>query len=470
MNKTDSEEASSFLRAQLCEHSPVPHFALKRDGTIAHLNDAVARLLRTAPVSLLKSSGAALVAQNDRPVFQSFFHDILAGQTPNCRVTLLGLGGFSVAVRLEGRYLPELELCLVAALELSESGPGPRESMERAILKTINEQTGIVICVKDRAGRVLYLNPAMSRFLGKAPEDVLGACDLEPIADPEQVAGIKANDRRIMENGISECVEETGCSAAGPWTYLFTKSPLGDQDGKVNGIVGVGLDITSRKKAEERLKRYAQRLIAVEDSLRKQIARELHDDVGQELTCLLFDLAHIERMLGEEADAGLLETLENSRRLTKAIHRSVRSLMASLHPIQLEVHGLVMALQAYASEFQGRTGICVTLEAPPGFPRLPSERETALFRICQEALTNVLKHAEATGVSIALTSDAGCVRLCLSDDGIGLTLRDAAPKSTDSGWGLTIMRERAELTGGCFHAVSAPGKGTTIQVEYPDPS
>ncbi|GFO59575.1 hypothetical protein GMST_19000 [Geomonas silvestris] len=465
MNNLAPHDDRTTSCARFYDLSPVPHIALTGAGTIVDLNGAAGELLgsHTARPGV---SLAAAVAEQDLPAFRDFLGKIMAGDSAGCTVTLLRAGAAPVSLRLAGRHVAGADLVLVALFELSGPDHQPREMLERGILKVIDEQTNIVICVKDREGRVRYLNQAMSRFLGRSPEEVLGRCDLEPIADAEQVVQIRANDRRIMDTGCTECFEESGTSAAGPWTYLFTKSPYLDRAGNSVGVVGIGLDITARKKAEETLKRYAQRLIVVEDELRKGIAMELHDDVGQELTALTLNLAIIGRNLGADAAQALRGTMEDSRQLIKAIHRSVRSLMVSLHPTQLEEYGLVSAVLTYAKQYQERTGIAVTVKTAPDFPRLASGREIALFRITQEALNNVLKHAEATEVSIVLTRDTSSVRLCLVDNGKGLALPHGFPRLTETGWGLTIMRERAELVGGRFAIASEAGRGSTITIEF----
>jgi len=462
-NRCPNDRSTSS--AQLCDLSPVPHIALTSIGTLAHLNGAASALLGSA-ATLPGFSFAASLAERDHLSFQSFLGEVFAQGSAGCTVNLKHAAAPPTLVRLAARRVPDADLCLMAVVELSGPDHHPREMLERGILKVIDEQTNIVICVKDREGRVRYLNQAMSRFLGRSPEEVLGRCDLEPIADAEQVAQIRANDRLIMETGCTECFEESGTSAAGPWTYLFTKSPYLDDEGNAVGVVGIGLNITRRKQAEEDLKRYAQRLIAVEDKLRKRIAMELHDDVGQELTALTLNLGIIGRNLGTDAAQTLRSTMDDSRQLIKAIHRSVRSLMVSLHPTQLEEYGLVSAVASYAKQYQERTGIVVAVTTTPGFPRLASGREIALFRIVQEALNNVLKHAQATRVSIALALEASSVRLCVTDNGKGLDLQPGFPRHTETGWGLTIMRERAELVGGRFTIESGPSGGCTITIQF----
>jgi len=227
-------------------------------------------------------------------------------------------------------------------------------------------------------------------------------------------------------------------------------------------MFGLVHDITERKKAEKTLKRYAQRLIVLEEDLRTRISMDLHDDIGQELTALSFNLAHIDNNLHEDE---LRSTIEDSRLLTKEISRSVRNMMVDLRPAQLEEYGLAAAIRSHVSQFAERTGLAVALQISPQFPRLSAKKEIALFRITQEALTNIAKHAAASQATLSLESDADVVRLCISDDGQGFVPREAALQPAGSGWGITIMRERAELVGASFRLTTNPGEGTAIEIE-----
>jgi len=151
--------------------------------------------------------------------------------------------------------------------------------------------------------------------------------------------------------------------------------------------------------------------------------------------------------------------------LTKEISRSVRNLMAELRPSQLEEYGLASAIRSYGSQFSQRTGIAVVIQIPPQFPRLRPKAEIALFRITQEALNNITKHALASNVLISLVCNGATVCLTITDDGTGFCQQGTRTNPTGSGWGLTIMRERAELIGGRFRLDSVTGKGTSITVE-----
>jgi len=235
-------------------------------------------------------------------------------------------------------------------------------------------------------------------------------------------------------------------------------------------MFGLVHDITERLKAEKTLKLYAQRLIVLEEGLRKRISTELHDDIGQELAALGFNLAFLGNHLPEETRGDLRSVLEDSRLLTKKVSHFVRTMMVDLRPAQLDEIGLGPALRSYADLYARRTALSVAVQISPAFPRLPATAEIALFRIAQEALNNVAKYADAKQVTISLGREGTKVRLSIVDDGRGFLPREAALMPTGSGWGLTIMRERAELLGGSFLLDTKPGMGTSIVIEVSEGS
>jgi PAS domain S-box-containing protein len=224
-------------------------------------------------------------------------------------------------------------------------------------------------------------------------------------------------------------------------------------------------DITERKRAEDRINEYAQRLIEMEEDLRKSIARDLHDDVAQELTALGLNLVYASNHLTCDPENSLSSILEDSRTLTKAVSRSVRDLMVELYPLQLEEYGLPDAIRLHAEQFTNRIGIEVTVNNDPQIPRLTRKDETAIFRIVQEAMSNIMKHAAATKVTISLNKVGEFVQLTITDDGKGFVLQEALPQLGGSGWGLTNMRERARLIGGVLCVNSNLGQGTSITLE-----
>jgi two-component system sensor histidine kinase UhpB len=229
------------------------------------------------------------------------------------------------------------------------------------------------------------------------------------------------------------------------------------------------LDITESKRVEKalqestrQLRALSARLAEAEESERQQIARELHDQVGQNLTALGINLSIVLSQLPEEMADPLGSRLEDALTLVDETTERVRSVMADLRPPVLDDYGLVAALHWYVERFAERTEIAVAVEGEELDPRLFPRIENALFRIAQEALTNVGKHAQATQANVSLETDGETTRMTVIDDGVGF---DAAESDGSPGWGLLTMSERAEAVGGQCRVESRPGQGTRVVVE-----
>jgi signal transduction histidine kinase len=213
----------------------------------------------------------------------------------------------------------------------------------------------------------------------------------------------------------------------------------------------------SRRVARDALRR----IVSGQELERRRLARELHDETGQALTSILLGLRAVE-------DAGnsddLRQAASDLRELVVATLQDVRRLAVQLRPKALDDFGLVPALERLVQTFSESTDIRVALEAQLGDERLPPEVETTLYRIVQEALTNVVKHAEAANVSILLVRGNGSATVVIEDDGLGFD----PDKTREGGLGLVGMRERAELHEGQLRIESAPGgEGATLVIEVP---
>ena len=226
-------------------------------------------------------------------------------------------------------------------------------------------------------------------------------------------------------------------------------------------------DITAVKLAEDALRRYSRRLVEAEEEARKKLAMVLHDEIGPELTDLGIILALIRQNLPPEELEKLGDRFEDSGVLIENITRTVRGVMAELRPPVLDDYGLPAALRWQAELMGKRTGFRVELRVDEPFPRLTPDRETALFRISQEALTNSVKHAAARHATISLRCRNGLVQLVITDDGRGFAPSTTSFPRKKSTMGLTLMRERAEAFGGRFQLASEPGEGVTVTVELP---
>jgi PAS domain S-box-containing protein len=236
-------------------------------------------------------------------------------------------------------------------------------------------------------------------------------------------------------------------------------------DGKFAGVHGSLRDISERERLEGDLRSQAAELAASQE--RAHLARELHDSVTQALFSMGLTLRTLELLLGTDPDAARSKLVE-LRELQKDALAEMRTLIFELRPSSLESDGLVQALRTHATAVQRRTGLIVVVDAEP-IDRLPLVVEEALYRIGQEALHNIVKHANASNATIRTVREGEYLRLTVTDDGSGFD-----PESVPRGHlGLIGMRQRIELVGGELRVESRPGHGSTIEASVPiaaDPS
>ena len=217
------------------------------------------------------------------------------------------------------------------------------------------------------------------------------------------------------------------------------------------------------RESYSRLRELSLRLVEVEEAERRNINRELHDRVGQNLSALNLNLAIVRNQLPQDVLQDLRFRLDDACVLLETTSREVRDVMAELRPAALDDYGLFAALRHHAAAVAKRLSIEVTVEGKALDPRLPPTTETALFRIVQEALNNVGKHARAQRVKIVLAETQGLIRLTVTDDGIGF---NAVRSSQDApAYGIVTMQERAEAVGARLRIASTPGEGTRLEVE-----
>ena len=249
-------------------------------------------------------------------------------------------------------------------------------------------------------------------------------------------------------------------------------SVLTDEQGEPIRVFGATQDVTELKRAEEKLKETSAQLRALSASLQsareeesKRIAREIHDELGGALTTWKWDLEEIRDIVSEPVDPSQVTTLrtkiEAMIKLTETTLDMVRRLASELRPMALEL-GLAEAIEWQSLQFENRTGIAVTLEFPPNKIDLNDDRSTAVYRILQEALTNIQRHAQATKVTITAREELGQFILTIKDNGRGITETE---ESAGQSLGLIGMRERAYLVGGDINIESIEGDGTKITVQ-----
>jgi two-component system, NarL family, sensor histidine kinase UhpB len=296
--------------------------------------------------------------------------------------------------------------------------------------------------------------------------DVLGFCfddclDARPGGPPRWT---RASDRYEVEQQVRLCDGDTAFR-------LHTVIVVRDRAGALTKIYGTVQDVTERRRIEEersanarRLAELSRELVRIQEDERRRLARELHDRTSPNLSAVSLNLSMIAAELPREEAEDLDARLADTTALLEDTIAGIREISADLHPSALEHAGLVPALRGYAVQFARRTGIDIVLPDETFESCLSADKETALFRIAQEALTNCVKHSAAKSISLAFAREGGRVVMSIVDDGVGFDPALLGKDGRTPGLGLLTMRERAEFAGGELDVVSAPGKGVCVSV------
>jgi PAS domain S-box-containing protein len=330
-----------------------------------------------------------------------------------------------------------------------------------------------IFYLNDQPGRMLRWNRNFAAASGYTDKEIarLHPLDFFTGVDRERVA--KAI-REVYEFGESSVEAPFVAKDGSSRLYLLTGKRI-DMSG-MPCLVGMGIEITARKAAEAATEQYARRLqatshrlLTVQESERRSLARELHDAVGQELTALSLNLTIIDGALPEATAGKVRERLEDSQELLEETTRHLRNIMTELRPPGLDELGLLAALREHVSQVARRSELEVTVAGVEPQPRLTPTEEIALFRIAQEALNNIVKHARAGVATLSLQQNSHSVVLTVTDNGVGFDT-SAKPIMGGYGMGTTTMRERAEAIGATLQLQSVAGEGTRITVELSWPA
>jgi PAS domain S-box-containing protein len=258
------------------------------------------------------------------------------------------------------------------------------------------------------------------------------------------------------------------------WIGSLSFAPVRAEDGTITGAVITARDVTDSKRAEdavresekialqrEQFQALAERLRRAREEERTRVARDLHDQIGQILTAIKLDLTWMGRHLPKGKDE-LRERLNGTIGLITEGVRSVRKICSGLRPGVLDDLGLAAAIEWQAAEFASRTGIECVVQVPATDVTLEEDQATEFFRIFQECLTNVMRHADAKSVSVTLRADNGDLVLIVADDGKGFVEAEVSDSL-----GFLGMKERAQVCGGSLDIASSPGIGTTVALRVP---
>lgn len=354
--------------------------------------------------------------------------------------------------------------------ELQESEAYYRSLFENALY-------GIAITGPDF--EFVKVNDAWCKLIGYTKGELLDNMSVLDVTMPDQIPESmelmkKLNSREVKQSRLEKRYKTKSGDIIDAITFV---KGIYDDQGRYLGNAASILDITKRKQGEEqlqyaynRLQDLTRRLETAKEEERTRIARELHDEFGQCLSSLKWDLACLRRELQGQANLENADNLENriqsmSELLLQTIH-TTRRIATSLRPALLDDLGLVPALEWLVRDFQDRTGIACTLSIEP--KTIPDsfnpENSTALFRITQELLTNILRHANATQILISMRMGEEFLVLEVQDNGIGFTEH---LYSSQGSLGLLGIRERSQALGGNFTIQGDSGKGTLAVIQIP---
>lgn len=333
------------------------------------------------------------------------------------------------------------------------------EQTYRAVFEAAPD--GILVVGAD--GRILDLNPAAEQMFGYGKEELVGS-EVETLVPAAARSAHRAERRAYVDEpharpmGIG--LELRGVRRDGTeFPVEISLSPL-EVDGETR-VISIVRDVTDRK----RLRQFGAGAMQAAEEERRRIARELHDDTAQRLAGLLIRL----RLVRETGDDGEREELlDQVREEVLASAESIRRMARGLRPPALQDAGLEAAIRGHVRDRLEASSLLPDLEIEPVADRLNGEVKLALYRIVQEALSNVLRHAEAERVRIRVQGRDGRVVAEVEDDGSGFDVPDSV-EAIDRGLGLLGMQERATLAGGRLEIESERGRGTTIRVLVPAP-
>ncbi len=413
------------------------------------LRKIASALLMGAAVSIMHYTGMAAASYTRSNELPDLSHAV--------NISLLGIAGIGVV------SVMVLEITVLTALV-------DRLQKQRALLDELFEQAPQAVALMNVDRQVIRVNREFTRVFGYSPQEVLGR-SLTGLIVPEESHHEAERNMDLVAHGQRVDLEVIRQRKDGSRLHVSVTGVPVSVPGRQIAVYGIFRDITALKQAEEELQRsfrqlreLTARLQSVREEERARVAREIHDELGQALTAIKLDLASLMGALRADQQEEL-EKAESILRLIDQTIVSVRRIATELRPGILDDLGLVAAVEWAAQEFEARTGTKCLLDLPGDDIVIDQERTTAIFRIFQETLTNVTRHAEATRVDVRLGRENGNIVLEVRDNGRGI-----AEERLSSGRSLGIlgMRERALLLGGELTITGAPGKGTTVKVLIPE--
>ena len=469
---TDRHDTQERLRTIIAS-DPDCVKQLDAEGRLLDMNPAGLAMIQAESIEQVRGLEIAqVIAPEHRAAFNDLHRRVFAGGSGTLEFEIIGLKGQRRWLTTHAVPLRDASGTIHAALGITRD-ISRRRIAELALVKSeerfckafyANALPLLITRLSD--GMVLDANEAFTKLVNRPRDEILGQTTVElGVIEPARRAAVI---ERLRDEGVVNDIElELHPRDSEPRTGLLSlvRIELGGQE----CILGTYRDVTEAKRAEEQLRasRTALRSLAtrqqdIREDERSRIAREIHDSLGQALTALKLQLVAAQDAAATETPA-LSARLAETALMVDDLVKSVRRIATELRPPILDQLGLPAAVQWLAQDFARRTSIRCQTSIHPTDGAITNELATALFRIVQEALTNVLRHAGATRVDIELGVKSGCVTVEINDDGSGITEVGMGPGSL----GILGMRERAAALGGVLEVAPRSNGGTRVAAWFP---
>jgi len=470
------------------ESAPDAMFLLDQAGSILLINGMAEQLFGYPRTDLVgKNFVDSLIPRQHRPLQSQYFSQVI--ENPSSSRTSFGVDLF--ASRKDGSIFPmEVDVSRLYTangywMAINVHDISDRKRAEAALreseqtYRALFENAGDAIFLTDIEGQIIQVNKTATQLLGYNHIELVGL-SIYDITMPENEPDVMLKmDSLLKGNRLTPYMRRYIKRSGEVLPTENYKVLVSDTDGKPKYFQTVARDITERIKAEqaqsqlmeeirksnEQMRHLALRLQEVEELERQKLAVELHDRVGQNLTGLNLNLKILQNQLPAESLPGVHKRLNESLIMVEETTHKIRDVMADLNPPVLDEYGLLAAIKWYGGEFGEQTGITTSVRGKKLNPRLIAGIEKILFRLVQETLNNVAKHAQATRVVISIKADKKTVSVVVKDNGRGFDPGKVKEPSAQPHWGFLSMRQRAASIGAQLVINSVIGKGTQVMIK-----
>jgi len=482
-------EAEQALRtharrlAEIIENEPECVTLVDMSGQIVEKNLAGLEMLEVGSLEEARRQPLEdYVHPEDRRAFRSMLERVARGESTKLEYRLIGARGGQRWLQTSAVPLRDESEKLYGVLGISRDVSAQKQAEAAQskvnLFRNLLDFTSDLIYIADvDTRRILDCNAALPRLLGYTRQE-MQQMTVEQLSAAAIPMSQWLRDIELLRSGRPLIFEKDYRTKDGTAIPVEINLRYAEQEGRPL-LVAVIRDVTERRRADEALREkqemlqeYASQLQAasrraleVQETERRVTARELHDSVGQQLTALSLNLTLLRAAVPKSAADAVAQRINDSQALIEETSQSLRHVMMELRPPGLDELGLLAALRHHAARVASRSNLKFHVSGSEPVPRLEPDEAIALFRIAQEALNNIVKHAQANEFSIELTHEGESVRLTVSDNGKGLA--GLQTRRAPHGMGMLTMRERAEAIGAQLTVASQASQGTRITVDLP---